>query len=67
MASGRREDTGFRKQPLPKQSPAMHEVIGRKLRQKYEETQPSSLPNGLSDLLDLLDKMAEEPASPRRN
>lgn len=54
-------------QPLPKRRPAMHDMIGRKLRLHYEEAQRHPLPMRLSALLDLLDQLAEESAPSRRN
>lgn len=67
MAPFRREGQGFHKQPLPKLRPAVHEMIGRRLRLHYEELQQQPLPDRLSDLLKKLDGPAPEPGPPRRN
>jgi CRP-like cAMP-binding protein len=67
MAPFRREGQGFHKQPLPKLRPAIHEMIGRRLRLHYEELQQQPLPGRLAQLLAELEKRSEEPAEPRRN
>jgi hypothetical protein len=67
MAPVRREGQGFQKQPLPKLRPAVHEMIGRRLRLHYEELQQQPLPSRLADLLEQLDAPEDDPASPRHN
>lgn len=67
MAPFRREGQGFQKQPLPKLRPAVHEMIGRRLRLHYEELQQQPLPDRLSELLKELDGPESEPGPPRRN
>ena len=67
MAPFRREGQGFHKQPLPRLRPAVHEMIGRRLRLHYEELQQQPLPSRLAELMAELDKADEEPARPRRN
>jgi hypothetical protein len=52
--------------PLPGRRPILHDMIGRKLRLHYEEAQRHPLPARLTALLDILDQMAEDPASSRR-
>jgi hypothetical protein len=66
MAPSRREGQGFNRQPLPKLRPAVHEMIGRRLRLHYEELQQQPLPDRLSELLEQLDDAADVPA-PRQN
>lgn len=68
MAPFRREGQGFHKQPLPRLRPAVHEMIGRRLRLHYDELQQQPLPGRLAELLRELDQTAPEaPAEPRRN
>lgn len=67
MAPLRREGQGFQKQPLPKLRPAVHEMIGRRLRLHYEELQQQPLPDRMSELLRELDGQNPEPGPPRRN
>ncbi|MFN4140337.1 NepR family anti-sigma factor [Aestuariivirga sp.] len=66
MAPFRREGQGFQKQPLPKLRPAVHDMIGRRLRLHYEELQQQPLPERLSALLEELDR-PDEPTRKRRN
>lgn len=66
MAHGRREGKGHQRQPLPRLRPDVHDLIGRRLKLHYEELQAQPLPEHLSDLLDALDRCAEDPAAPRR-
>lgn len=66
MAFIRRKELDFPMR-LPKRRPAMHDMIGRKLRVHYEEAQRHPLPARLSALLDLLDQLAEDPAPSRRH
>jgi hypothetical protein len=65
MSPSRREGQGFQKQPLPKLRPAVHEMIGRRLRLHYEELQQQPLPDRLSELLQQLDAPDNEPGPPR--
>lgn len=58
---------GFHKQPLPGLRPAVHEMIGRRLRLHYDELQQQALPSRLAELMRTLEDMPEEPAEPRRN
>ena len=67
MAPFRREGQGYQKQPLPKLRPAVHEMIGRRLRLHYEELQQQPLPGRLAELLEDLEKASEETAGPRRS
>jgi hypothetical protein len=67
MAPFRREGQGCQKQPLPKLRPAAHEMIGRRLKLHYEELQQQPLPDRLAELLDKLDRSAEDPATSRHN
>lgn len=67
MAPFRREGQGFQKQPLPKLRPAVHEMIGPRLRLHYEELQQQPLPDRLSELLKELDSPQPKSAPPRRN
>lgn len=67
MAPFRREGQGFQKQPRPKLRPALHEMIGRRLRLHYEELQQQPLPDRLSKLLKELDDADPDPAPPRQN
>lgn len=62
----RRKELEF-KNPVPKRRPALHDMIGRKLRHHYEESQQHPLPARLAVLLDLLDQPAEDAAAYRRN
>ncbi len=52
------------KQPLRGLRPAVHDMIGHRLRQHYEEQQP--LPGRLAELMRQLDDKPEEPAGPRQ-
>lgn len=65
MAAFRREGQGFHRQPLPRLRPAVHEMIGRRLRLHYEELQQQPLPDRLAELLKELEN--SEPAPQRRN
>lgn len=67
MAPFRREGQGFHKQPLPKLRPAVHEMIGRRLRLHYEELQQRPLPDRLAELMRELERSDGEPARPRQN
>ena len=67
MAPFRREGQGFHKQPLPKLRPAMHEMIGCRLKLHYEEMQQQPLPARLAELLRELEQTTEESTAPRRN
>lgn len=67
MAAFRREGQGFHKQPVPRLRPAAHDLIGRKLKLHYEELQQQPLPERWTELLDELDRSADDPATPRRN
>lgn len=67
MAPFRREGQGFHRQPLPKLRPAVHEMIGRRLRLHYEELQQQSLPARLAELLKELERAEQEPGPQRRN
>lgn len=63
---------GFHKQPLPRLRPAVHEMIGRRLRLHYEELQQQPLPGRLAELLKELEAQSAdapdvEPALPRQN
>ncbi|WP_146256180.1 NepR family anti-sigma factor [Aestuariivirga litoralis] len=66
MTPNRREGHGFQRQPLPRLRPAVHEMIGRRLRLHYEELQQQPLPGRLAALMRELEAAAEEPAEPRR-
>ena len=66
MAPSRREGQGSHRQPLPKLRPAVHEMIGRRLRLHYEELQQQPLPDRLSELLQQLDEPADV-TTPRQN
>ncbi len=52
--------------PIPARPSVLHDMIGRKIRLHYEEAQQHPLPARLTVLLDILDQLAENPASPRR-
>ena len=67
MAPFRREGQGFHKQPLPRLRPAVHEMIGRRLRLHYEELQQQPLPDRLAELLRELERSEQEPAAHRQN
>lgn len=67
MSPFRREGQGFHKQPLPRLRPAVHEMIGRRLRLHYDELQQQPLPGRLAELLEDLEKASEETAGPRRS
>jgi len=67
MAPFRREGRGFQRQPLPRLRPAVHDMIGRRLRLHYDELQQQPLPDRLAELLRELENMPDEPAAPRRN
>ena len=67
MAPFRREGQGFHRQPLPRLRPAVHDMIGRRLKLHYEELQQQPLPERLAELLDALDALPGEAAPPRRN
>ena len=67
MAPFQREGQGFQKQLRPKLRPALHEMIGRRLRLHYEELQQKPLPDRLSELLKELDDADPDPAPPRQN
>ena len=67
MAAPGREGQGFHRQPLPRLRPAIHEMIGRRLRLHYEELQQQPLPGRLAELLQQLETSPEEPSGPRRN
>jgi hypothetical protein len=67
MTPFRREGQGFHKQPLPKLRPAVHEMIGRRLRLHYEELQQQPLPGRLAELMKELEEASEGTAKPRRN
>lgn len=67
MAPFRREGQGFHRQPLPRLRPAVHEMIGRRLRLHYEELQQQPLPDRLAELLQELENIKGEPAPQRRN
>lgn len=62
----------IRRRELESQTPhsarrsALHDMIGRRLRLHYEEAQRHPLPERLRSLLDILDQLAEDPASSRR-
>lgn len=66
MAPFRREGQGFHRQPLPRLRPAVHDMIGRRLKLHYEELQQQQ-PQRLAELLDALDALPGEAAPPRRN
>jgi hypothetical protein len=51
--------------PPQRRRPAMHDMIGRRLRLYYEEAQRHPLPVRLAVLLDILDQVSE-PQSPAR-
>jgi len=63
----RREAHGFQRQPLPRLRPAVHGMIGRRLRLHYEDLQQQPLPGRLAELMRELECLPEEPAAPRRN
>lgn len=67
MTPLRREGRGFQRQPTPRLKPAVHEMIGRRLRLHYEELQQQPLPDRLAELMRELDRTEEEPAPARRN
>lgn len=67
MAAFRREGQGFHKQPVRRLRPAANDLIGRKLKLHYEELQQQPLPERWTELLDELDRSADDPATPRRN
>jgi len=70
MAPFRREGQGFHRQPLPRLRPAVHDMIGRRLKLHYEELQQQPLPQRLAELLDELNALDALPggaAPPRRN
>lgn len=67
MAPIRRQGQGFQRQPLPRLRPAVHEMIGRRLRLHYEDLLQQPLPARLADLLETLESADVEPARPRRN
>ena len=67
MAPFQREGQGFQKQLRSKLRPALHEMIGRRLRLHYEELQQKPLPDRLSELLKELDDADPDPAPPRQN
>lgn len=67
MAPNRREGQGYHRQPLPRLRPALHEMIGRRLRLHYEELQQQPLPGRLAELLEELENIPEDAATPRRN
>jgi len=67
MSPFHREGKGLHKQPLPQLRPAVHEMIGRRLRLHYGELQEQPLPGRLVELLRELDEPREEPAAPRRS
>ena len=61
-----REGQGIRGQPVARLRPAVHEMIGRRLRLHYEELQQQPLPDRLADLLEELDRMEDAPPPQRR-
>ncbi len=63
----RREGHGHNSQPLPRLRPAVHEMIGRRLRLHYEELQQQPLPDRLADLLEQLDRPEQAPPPDRHN
>jgi hypothetical protein len=67
MTPLRREGQGFHRHPPARLRPAIHEMIGRRLRLHYEELQQQPLPGRLAELLKALDRTSGEPAEPRRN
>lgn len=67
MAPFRREGQGFHRQPLPRLRPAVHEMIGRRLRLHYEELQQQPLPDRLAELLRELERAEQEPHPNRQN
>ena len=67
MAPFRREGQGYQKQPLPKLRPAVHEMIGRRLRLHYEELQQQPLPDRISELLEQLDGPEDDTPSAQHN
>ncbi len=67
MAPIRRAGQGFHKQPVARLRPAVHEMIGRRLRLHYEDLEQQPLPGRLTSLLEELDRQAEDPFPPRRN
>lgn len=67
MGPIRREGRGFQRQPTPRLKPAVHEMIGRRLKLHYEELQHQPLPDRLAELMRALERTEEEPAPPRRN
>lgn len=67
MAPSRREAHGFHKQPLPRLRPALHEMIGRRLRLHYETLQQQPLPDRLAALMQELEQLPDPPAEPRQN
>lgn len=64
MARFGREGQGFDRQTLLKLHPAAHEAIGRRLKLHYEQLYRQPLPERLAELLDELDRPAEQPAPP---
>ena len=66
MGPARRAGQGLHLPP-PRQRPAAHELIGRRLKLYYEELQQQPLPDRLAELLDELDRAAPDPDRRRRN
>lgn len=65
MPHGRRGGQFYQGQPVPGLRPAVHEVIGRRLKLHYEELQLQPLPQRLAALLDELDREAPD-GGPKR-
>jgi len=57
----------IRRQPLNRLRPAVHEMIGHRLRLHYDELHGQPLPARLLDLVRILDDGPEEPAEPRQS
>lgn len=65
MTTMRKEAQGFQRQPLPRLRPAVHDMIGGRLRLHYEELQQQPLPGRIAQLLEELEGMpAPGPAAP---
>ena len=56
----------MRRQPFNRPRPAVHEMIGHRLRLHYEELHEQPLPSRLADLMQTLDEGGEEPGEPRQ-
>lgn len=57
----------MRRQPINRLRPAVHEMIGHRLRVHYEDLHQQPLPSRLADLMRILDDGPKEPAEPRQS